>query len=84
MTNPKDDKAGLTELEIIWKRVHRLGRYYDKPIKWTEFKNSIEAYTEKRVVEARIDELKKVVTTSDKFSTDEYIANRLNELEVLV
>jgi hypothetical protein len=32
-----------SELEIIWKRITRTGEYYDKPIKWTEFKEFFES-----------------------------------------
>ena len=35
------DSIELSELEILWKRLNRQGRYHDKPIKYSEFVRQI-------------------------------------------
>lgn len=73
------------ELELLWKRLNRQGRYYDKPIKYTEFK----AHIDKCCRLARLDELNQMydeAETPERYDVCDVvhshkIAQRITELK---
>lgn len=49
------------ELLVIWKRINRHGRYYDKPMKYTEFVEAVTQYTNSKIA----DELMRVAVNEE-------------------
>jgi len=81
----KEHYAMQDNILELWKRLHRIGRYYDKPIRYTEFADQIQELVEQQVLidrKAELQDAQNAWVKHGKIEQDvDYFVDRTTELD---